>query len=56
LVPQSYLDKMRAAGPVRRDYSVLSSPQMEEIVRLMRMSTSASVQIQIADMALQLFR
>lgn len=34
LVPQADLDKMRAAGPVRRDYPLFNSRQLDEIAQL----------------------
>lgn len=36
LVPQADLDRMRAAGPVQRDYPTLSSPQAVAVAELVR--------------------
>jgi len=56
LVPQADLDKMRAAGRVKRDFPLLSSPELDQVARLMRMSRAASVQFRTAEMAVSLYR
>ncbi|MGQ0620051.1 MAG: pyruvate carboxylase [Panacagrimonas sp.] len=43
LMPAADLQKMRDAGPLKRDYPLLSSPEMEEIARLLRMTTASLV-------------
>ena len=37
LVPESDIEKMRAAGPARRDFPTLSSPELETVASLIRM-------------------
>ena len=56
LVPQADIDKMRAAGPVQRDYPLLSSPELEQVGRLMRLVKSRTLQIRSAEMSLSLSR
>lgn len=56
LVPQADIDKMRAAGPVRRDFPLLSSPQLEQVASLMRLTKVASVQITSPEMSVSIFR
>ena len=56
LVPAADLEKMRAAGPVRRDYPMLSSPQFERVQRLMKMATAPLVQVRSAELDLTLRR
>ena len=56
LVPQTDIDKMRAAGPVQRDYPLLSTPELEQVARLMRLVKSRSLQIRSAEMSLSLSR
>jgi oxaloacetate decarboxylase alpha subunit len=56
LVPAADLEKMRAAGPVRRDYPMLSSPQFERVQRLMKMATSPLVQLRSSELDLTLRR
>lgn len=34
-LPQADIEKMLAAGPVRRDYPLLSSPELEQVRKLM---------------------
>jgi oxaloacetate decarboxylase alpha subunit len=50
LVPGPALDKMRAAGPVKTTYPLLSSPELDQVRRLMKVATSPFVQIRTADM------
>jgi oxaloacetate decarboxylase (Na+ extruding) subunit alpha len=56
LVPAADLEKMRAAGPVRRDYPTLSSPQFERVQRLMKLATAPVVQVRSAELDLTLRR
>jgi len=56
LVPAADLEKMRAAGPVRRDYPMLSSPQFERVQRLMKVTTAPLVQVRSAELDLTLRR
>lgn len=56
LVPAADLEKMRAAGPVRRDYPMLSSPQFERVQRLMKVATAPLVQVRSAEFDLTLRR
>jgi oxaloacetate decarboxylase alpha subunit len=56
LVPAADLEKMRAAGPVRRDYPTLSSPEFDRVSRLMRVATAPLVQIRSSELDLTLRR
>ena len=56
LVPGPDIDKMRAAGPVKRDYPTLSSPELEQVQKLMRSAKSPVVQVRTAQMSLELYR
>jgi oxaloacetate decarboxylase alpha subunit len=56
LVPEADIAKMRAAGPVPRDYPLLSSPQLEHVARLMRLSKSALLQVKSGDMFVRMRR
>jgi oxaloacetate decarboxylase alpha subunit len=56
LVPAADLEKMRAAGPIRRDYPTLSSPEFERVTRLMRLATAPLVQIRSSELDLTLRR
>ncbi len=56
LVPQADLDKMRAAGAVKRDFPLLSSPELDQVARLMRLAKSSSVQIRSSEMSVSLYR
>ena len=54
LVPEPDLEKMRAAGPVKRDFPLLSSPELDQVQRLMRIAKSPVVQIRSAALSLDL--
>lgn len=56
LVPAADIEKMRAAGPVKRNFPILSSPQLEEVRKLMALSTSNYVEIRTAEMSVSLRR
>lgn len=56
LVPEPDLEKMRAAGPVRRDYPLLSSPELAEVQRLMGLAKAPVVQVRRANLELELRR
>lgn len=55
-VPQADIDKMRAAGPVRRDYPLLSSPELEQVRKLMAVATMPVVEIKTGTMDISLSR
>lgn len=48
LVPASEIDAMRRAGPVARDYPTLSSPELAQVSRLMKVANTPFVQIRSA--------
>ncbi|MBB3359982.1 MULTISPECIES: pyruvate carboxylase [unclassified Novosphingobium] len=55
-VPQPDIDKMRAAGPVRRDYPLLSSPELEDVRKLMQVATLPVVELKSEGLSLSLRR
>ena len=44
-LPQADIEKMQAAGPVRRDYPLLSSPELEQLRKLMKVTTLPVVEM-----------
>jgi oxaloacetate decarboxylase alpha subunit len=56
LVPQADLERMRAAGPVKRSYPLLSSPELDRARRLMKLATSKVVQVHSEGFSLTLRR
>ena len=56
LVPAADLERMRAAGPVRKDYPMLSSPEFERVRRLMKLATTPFVQIRSSELDLTMRR
>lgn len=55
-VPQADIDKMRAAGPVRQDFPLMSSPELEQVRKLMQVTKIPVVQIRAAGMDISLRR
>jgi oxaloacetate decarboxylase (Na+ extruding) subunit alpha len=55
-LPQSDIDAMRAAGPVRQDYPLLSSPELEQVRKLMQLADLPLIQIRSETMDLTLRR
>ena len=45
LVPEADLERMRAAGPVKTSYPLLSSPELDQVARLMKLATSPVVEV-----------
>jgi len=56
LVPATDIDKMRKAGPLKRDYPTISSPEMEQVRRLMKVANTPFVQIKSAELDLVMRR
>ena len=55
-LPQADIDKMRSAGPVRQDYPLMSSPELEQVRKLMQVANIPVVQIRAAGMDISLRR
>ena len=55
-VPQADIDKMRAAGPVRRDYPMVSSTELDQVRKLMQVATMPVVELKSADLKISLRR
>lgn len=56
LVPQADIEKMRAAGPIKTSFPLLSSPELEQVARLMRIARSPVVQLTMEGMSVELAR
>jgi oxaloacetate decarboxylase alpha subunit len=56
LVPAAELDKMRQAGPVRRDYPLLSSPELEQVRQLMAIAKLPVVELRSPEFSVRLIR
>jgi oxaloacetate decarboxylase alpha subunit len=56
LVPEADLERMWAAGPVKTTYPLLSSAELDQVRRLMRIARGPVVQIKSATMNLSLRR
>jgi oxaloacetate decarboxylase alpha subunit len=55
-VPEADIAKMRAAGPVKRTYPLLSSPELERVRHLMKLTRSPVVEIKSSAMNVTLRR
>jgi oxaloacetate decarboxylase alpha subunit len=56
LLPAADIEKMRAAGPVKRTYPLLSTPELEQVRRLMRVARAPVVEIKSSVMNFSLRR
>lgn len=55
-VPQADIDRMRAAGPVRKDFPLMSSPELEQVRKLMEVAKMPVVEIKSGDVHISLRR
>lgn len=56
LMPESDLQKMREAGPLKRSYPMLSSPELDQAAKLMKTATSPHLQFRSLGLSLMLSR
>ncbi|MDR7103857.1 pyruvate carboxylase [Croceicoccus sp. BE223] len=56
LVPEADLEKMRAAGSVKQNFPLMSSPELDQVQKLMRLARTPSLQATIGMMQLELIR
>ncbi|MFT5415723.1 MAG: oxaloacetate decarboxylase alpha subunit [Gammaproteobacteria bacterium] len=54
LVPEADLNKMWAAGPIKKSYPLLSTPELDQARRLMSIANSPVVQLKTAGLELSL--
>jgi oxaloacetate decarboxylase alpha subunit len=56
LVPEADLRRMRSSGPIKTHFPLLSSPELDEVARLMQISRAPVVQLRSAHLSADLFR
>jgi oxaloacetate decarboxylase alpha subunit len=56
IIPETALERMRAAGPLQRDYPLLSTPELDQARRLMQIANLPSVELRSGELSLQLRR
>jgi oxaloacetate decarboxylase alpha subunit len=56
LLPAADIENMRAAGPVKTTYPLLSSPELDQVRRLMRVARAPVVELTSSAMTLSLRR
>lgn len=54
MIPQTDIDRMHAAGPLKRDYPLLSSPELEQVAKLMKITNLPVVQMRSAGLSVAL--
>ena len=54
LVPEADLQRMRAAGPLQRDFPLVTAPELEEAARLMRVAKGPVVQMGLGELTVRL--
>lgn len=55
-LPQPDIDKMRAAGPVKRDFPLMSSPELEQVRKLMALTRLPVVEVRSGTLDVSLRR
>jgi oxaloacetate decarboxylase alpha subunit len=56
IIPESELEKMRAAGPLKRDYPLLSTPELDQIRQLMSIAATPLVEYRAGELSVVLRR
>jgi len=56
LVPEADLARMYAAGPVKQSFPLLSSPELDQVRRLMQLAKTPYVQMKIGEMEVEMIR
>lgn len=54
ILPQTDLDKMRAAGPLKRDYPTMSSSELEQASKLLKITNLNAVRMQSENLSIAL--
>ena len=55
-LPEADVEKMRAAGPVKRSYPLLSTPELEQVRKLMKLTDLPVIEIKSRDLTVSLRR
>jgi oxaloacetate decarboxylase alpha subunit len=56
IIPESELEKMRAAGPLRRHYPLLSTPELDQVRQLMSIAATPLVEFRAGELSVVLRR
>jgi len=56
IIPETDLERMRAAGPLKRDYPLMSTPELDEARRLMQFATLPVLELRRGELSLSLRR
>jgi oxaloacetate decarboxylase alpha subunit len=55
-IPEADIERMRAAGPVRQDYPLLSSPELEQVRKLMKLADVPVIELRSAGLDISMRR
>lgn len=56
LVPEADLIRMRSSGPVKRNFPLLSTPELDQVQQIMRTVRSPSLQARLGKLQVELYR
>jgi oxaloacetate decarboxylase alpha subunit len=56
IIPESELEKMRAAGPLKRDYPLLSTPELDQVRQLLSIAATPLVEYRAGELSVVLRR
>ncbi len=54
ILPETDLEKMRAAGPLKRDYPTMSSPELVQAAKLLKIANLPAIQMQSENLSISL--
>jgi oxaloacetate decarboxylase alpha subunit len=54
ILPETDLEKMRAAGPLKRDYPTMSSPELEQAAKLLKIANLPAIRLQSETLSISL--
>jgi oxaloacetate decarboxylase alpha subunit len=54
ILPETDLEKMRAAGPLKRSYPTMSSPELEQAARLLKIANLPAIRLQSENLSISL--
>ena len=54
ILPETDLEKMRAAGPLKRDYPTMSSPELEQAAKLLKITNLPAIRMESENLSISL--
>lgn len=56
LVPEADLERMQAAGSIKKDFALLSSPELRQVNELLKATKLPAVQVKLGELQVELYR